>query len=383
MYDEWVFNIGILKKHKTIILMALVVLAIKIALFFWSTYGFDFVAHPENNWLNIWDRWDAGVYKTIAQSSYNFINVKLDFWSFLSHFPPLYSLTMAIVSRLLDISLANAGILVSLVSVIIASILLYKLAYLEFKSEKVAWLSVIFLNLYPVSYFTISIYSESLFLLLAIGGFYCLKKEYYFLSGLAAAGAILTRFVGVVFLPVYALYFLYSYKKSGFNLKVLYPLLLSLFGLIIYLVINKFYFGNYFYFLTEKLSFNTTKHLMLPFKETSFDLLAIFKNSNFWDQTFMTTRGWNAIFMFFTLAITVLGIKKINWIYSAYSLSSMLLFASLSWGISNARYTLSVFPIFLILAHIKNKFLLSVTLLITTLGLLYFTKIFTSGAWAF
>lgn len=377
------FSINILQKHRTIILVALAVLAIKIVLFLWSAYNFDFVTHPSNNWLNIWDRWDAGVYKTIAQSSYNFINIKLGFWSFLSHFPPLYPLTIAIASRLLHISLANAGILVSLVSVIALSILLYKLAYLEFKSEKAAWLSVIFLNLYPVSYFTISIYSESLFLLLTIGSFYCLKKEYYFGSGLAAAGAILTRFVGVVFIPVYALYFLYSYKKSGLNLRVLYPLLLSLFGLIIYLIINKFYFGNYFYFLTEKSSFYTTKHLMLPFKETFFDLLAIFKNSNFWDQTFMTTRGWNAVFTLFALIITILGLKKINWLYSTYSLSSILFFASLSWGISNARYTLSVFPIFLILAHVKNKFVLSFVLSISILGLLYFTKIFTSGAWGF
>ncbi len=377
------FNKGIFSKHKTIFLIILAVLAIKIVLFLWSAYSFDFITHPWNNWLNIWDHWDGGVYKTIAQSSYNFVNIKLDYWAFLSHFPPLYSFAMAVASRLLDISIVNSGILVSLISIIVASVLLYKLIYLEFKSERIAWLAVIFLNLYPISYFTISIYSESLFLLMTIWSFYCLKKENYFLSGLAAAGAILTRFVGIVFIPVYALYFLYSYKKSGFNLKTLYPFLLSLIGLIIYLVINKFYFGSYFFFLTEKLSFNTTKHLMLPFKETYFDLLAVFKNSNFWDRTFMMTRGWNAIFTIFALIITVLGLKKINWIYSAYSFGSILLFASLSWGISNARYTLSVFPIFIVLALTKNKFLLLATLAVSTFMLLYFTKIYTSGAWAF
>lgn len=290
---------------------------------------------------------------------------------------------MAAGSRLLDISLVNAGILVSLASIIVASVLLYKLAYLEFKSEKIAWLAVIFLNLYPTSYFTVSIYSESLFLLMTIGSFYCLKKESYFLSGLAAAGAILTRLVGIVFVPVYALYFLHSYRKSRFNLKTLYPFLLSLAGPIIFLVINKFYFESYFFFLTEELSFNTTKHLMLPFREILFDLLAVFKNSNFWNQTFMITRGWNAIFTLFALIITILGLKKINWIYSAYSLGLILLFASLSWGISNARYTLSVFPIFVVLAFTKNRILLLATLVISTFMLLYFTKIYTSGAWAF
>lgn len=377
------FNKETFSKHKTTFLVILAVLAIKAVLFFWSAYHFDFITHPSNNWINIWDRWDSGVYKTIAQSSYKFVNVKLDFWAFLSHFPPLYSLTMATASRLLNISLINAGILVSLASIIFASVILYKLVYLEFKSNRIAWLAVIFLNLYPTSYFTISIYSESLFLLMTIWGFYCLKKEDYFLSGFAAAGAILTRLIGIVFIPVYVLYFFLSYKKSGFNLKKFYPFFFSLIGLIIYLLINKFYFGSYFYFLTEKLSFNTTKHLMLPFKETYFDLLAIFKGSNFLDQTFMTTRGWNSIFTLFLLIITVFGIKKINWIYSVYSFCSILIFASLSWGISNARYTLSVFPVFMVLALTKNRVILLSAMAISTFMLLYFTKIYTSGAWAF
>lgn len=375
--------IQIKKLNKTTFLVILTVLIIKTALFIWAGYNFDFINYPRNNWINIWDRWDSGVYKTIAQSSYNFINIELDFWAFLSHFPPLYSLTIAITSRLLGVSLLNAGILVSLTSIITASVILYKLAYLEFKSERIALLSVVFLNLYPISYFTISVYSESLFLLMTIYSFYCLKKEDYFLAGLAAAGAILTRFVGIVFVPIYVLYFLYNCKKSGFNLKTLYPFLLSLTGLIIYLVINKYYFGNYFYFLTEKFSFNTSKYLIIPFKETYFDLFAVFKNSNFWDQTFMTSRGWNAIFSLFALAVTLLGLKKINWIYTAYSLTSILIFSSLSWGISNARYTLSVFPIFIILAFIKNRALLLAILVVSTFMLLYFTKIYTSGAWAF
>ena len=377
------FNKEIFLKNKTALLVILVVLTIKAILFLWAAYNFDFISYPQGNWLNIWDRWDSKVYKTIAQSSYNFIDIKLDFWAFLSHFPPLYSLTMAVVSRLLNISMTNAGVLVSLTAIIVASNMLYKLVYLEVKKEGVAWLSVIFLNLYPTSYFSISIYSESLFLLMAIWSFYCLKKEYYFLSGLAAAGAVLTRFVGVVFIPIYILYFLCSYKKSGFNLKIIYLPLLSLIGLIAYLTINRFYFGDYFYFLNEKLSFNTTKHLIFPLKETCLNFLAIFKSYNFSDGVFMMTRGWNAIFTLLSLVITVFGFRKINWIYAAYSLISILIFSSLSWGISNARYTLSVFPIFITLALIENRFLTLTILTASTFMSLYFTRIYTSGAWAF
>jgi len=377
------FILNILQKNRIIVLVALFIIIIKTGLFFWATYSFDFLNNPENNWINLWDHWDSGIYKTIAQSSYNFINIKLDNWAFLSHFPPLYPLIIFVASKIFNTSLINTGVLISFLSIIAASVMLYKLAILEFKNEKIAWLSVIFLNLYPTSYFTISIYSESLFLLLTIMSFYCLKKESYFGSGLTAMGAILTRLVGIVFLPIYALYLFHNYRNQKLNLKALFLLLFPLIGLIIYLIINKFYFGSYFYFFTEDLSFNTTKKLIIPFKETFFDFLFIFNGSNFFDQTFMLHRGWNAIFTIFALTISALGLKKISWIYTAYSLSSILLFASLSWGISNARYTLSVFPIFLILALIKNKFALLIILPISTFGLLYFTKIFTSGIWAF
>jgi len=373
-----------LKRHKTIFLIILTVLAIKIALFFWAVYNFDFVAHPQNNWLSIWDRWDAGIYKTIARSSYSFAALEPKFWFFLSHFPPLYPLLMAMISGLFNISLLKAGVLISLASVIAASTLLYKLTFLEFKNGKVAWFSVLLFNLYPTSYFTISVYSESLFLLLAIAAFYYLKKSYYPASGLAAAGAILTRLAGIVFLPVYALLAFYNYRKYKFNLKTIFLPLLPFLGLITYLTINKLYFGSYFYFLTEKLSFfNTTKHLILPFKETLLDLLETFKKSNLWDRNFMMARGWNAIFTSFTLLIIILGIKRLNWTYSVYSLGSIFIFASLSWGISNARYTLAIFPVFMILAQIKSKPLLLGILLTFAAGLLYFTKIFTSGIWAF
>jgi len=373
---------NIFLKYRTIFSVTAAVMAIKIFLLLWTGFHFTIV-RPGNNWITIWDRWDAGIYETIATSAYNSININIVSWAFLSHYTPLYPMAMVVVSRLLQLPLANAGILISLVSIIAASITLYKLAYEEFKSERIAWLSVLFLNLYPTSYFTISVYAESLFLFLTILSFYCLKKKYYLASGLAGAGVILTRIGGVVLLPIYFLYIVYNYKRhSKFNVGFIYPFLLSLLGLGIHIVINKLYYGGYFYFLTSY-DLETAKHLIIPFSQTFIDFFAIFKNSNFANQLFMVTRGWNALFTLFALIVTVIGIRKIKWEYTFYSLASILMFASLSWGISNARYTLSVFPIFIVLALTKNKILLSIFLVISVSLLLYFTQIFVSGGWAF
>jgi Gpi18-like mannosyltransferase len=377
-------NITIIHKHKTTLFIIITVLTIKIILFIWAAYNLNLIAHHGNTWLSIWDRWDAGVYKTIASSSYNLVNIKLDYWAFLSHFPPLYPLAIASIVWLLHISLVKAGILVSTISIVAASIILYKLAYLDFRDKKAAWLSVIFLNLYPLSYFTISVYSESLFVFLVITSLYFLRKENFVISGLAAAGAILTRIIGIIFLPIYFLYPLYYLKQKGkVSFKLFLPFLFSFLAVVIYLGINKIYYGDYFYFFTEKISFNATKHLIIPFNETYPNFLAIFKDSNFKNQVFMTSLGWNSLFTIFAFVVTIIGIRKIRWEYSFYSLASILIFASLSWGISNARYTLSIFPIFIILGLIKNKILLSAILIIFILMLFYFTEIFTSGAWAF
>lgn len=152
------------------------VIVIKNALLLWASYNFDFDGHPQNNWLNIWGRWDFGAYKAIAESGYGALDVGPDYAAFLSHFPPLYPLAMAVVAAVLDVSLLHAGMLTSYTAILAASWVLYRLVLLEFQSERIAFFSVLFLNIFPTSYFTIAPYAESLFLLFSITSFYCLRR---------------------------------------------------------------------------------------------------------------------------------------------------------------------------------------------------------------
>lgn len=373
-----------LSKYKVYFLITLIVFAIKLFLLSWAVFNFNFTTYSWNNLINIWDRWDAGVYKTIASSAYAQVpDMKMDQWAFLSHFPPLYPVMIFVVS-LFGFSIPMSGILISMFSIIMASVMLYKLVLLEFQNKQGAILAVLFLNLFPTSYFTLSIYSEALFILLVISSFYFLRKENFPLAGLFAFSAILTRNVGIILIPTYALYTLYYiWKNRRMNWNLLYLMILPLLAVLVYMGINKFYYGDYFYFLNEKISFNTTKHFIFPFKESYYDLLAVFKGSNFSDQTFMTTKGWNAIAVFCALIVSFFGIRKLKFEYTLYSFGSILLFASLSWGISNARYVFPIFPIFMFLGSLENKILQGFILVFFTIGLLYFTTIFTSGAWAF
>jgi len=374
---------NILLKHKTIIWIIVVVSAIKLFLFSWAYLNFNFVSHLGYDWLIIWDRWDAEVYKTIATSSYiQTENMKLGWWAFINNFPPLYPITIYGVS-LLGISIPISGFLVSFFSIILASIMLYKLALLEFKNKQKAFLTILFFNLFPTSYFTISIYSESLFLLLTISCFYYLRKESFILAAILASGAILTRNVGLVLIPLFWLYYIYDYYKyRRISITQVSLCFIPIVIVIVYMCIHKFCFGDYFYF-NKEVSFYNTKFLILPFKETILDIIAVFLNSNLSNQGFMTARGWNAIFSLYALAISIVGIRRMKWEYTLYSLIMITLFCSMSWGISNARYVFTVFPMFMILGSLENKLIQAFTLGIFLVMLLYFTKIFTSGAWSF
>lgn len=149
------------------------------------------------------------------------------------------------------------------------------------------------------------------------------------------------------------------------------------------MLVNKIYYGEFLYFINEKLSFDNTKYLIFPFSESFEYFKDIFQNTNFKNNYFMMVSGWNSIFVFFALIISILGIKRLKWEYSLFSILSLLTFSSLSWGISNARYVYSMFPIFIFLGLIKSRILQFFILGIFAIGLLYFTTIFTDGKWAF
>src|SRR5713101_3657948 len=142
---------------------------LKLLLLYWGFLNFDFKAHPEESWLTTWSRWDSKAYRMIAEYGYRGApDAAPDYRDFLSHFPPLYPLTIKTVHAVPGITPVAAGVGISFVSILLASLLLYKLVMLDFGSERVAWLSVYFLNLFPTSYFTLAVYSESLFLLCTI-----------------------------------------------------------------------------------------------------------------------------------------------------------------------------------------------------------------------
>jgi Mannosyltransferase (PIG-V) len=140
-------------------------------------------------------RWDAAWYLRIADSGYGGSDVRAAFF-------PLYPMLVRAVAAPLGASpgaLLAAAYVVSLAAFLGALVLLHRLVSLEL-GRPLAQPALLLLAVFPAAVFFGAPYSESLFLLLAVGAFYAGRSGRWAWAGAAAAGAAATRSAGVLLL---------------------------------------------------------------------------------------------------------------------------------------------------------------------------------------
>ncbi|MCB8968610.1 MAG: hypothetical protein H6660_17135 [Ardenticatenaceae bacterium] len=141
-------------------------------------------------------RWDTGFYVSIVEEGYKYEGVPLPSVAFF----PLLPLLMRAVSSLVGDALV-AGILISNVALLLASFLFYQLvadSWGEDVADRAIWYWLIF----PAAFFGSAVYTESLFLLTAIGALYFARRGYWEVAALLGIAAALTRFVGLIVAPM-------------------------------------------------------------------------------------------------------------------------------------------------------------------------------------
>ena len=151
-------------------------------------------------------RWDAAWYLDIVASGYPAGD------DARTAFFPLYPLLVRGLSALAGGSPAAsllAAYLVSLAALLGALVLLHRLTVLEL-GPSVARSTVLLLCVFPASLFLGAPYSESLFLLLAVGAFLAAREDRFALAGLAGAGAAATRSAGLLLLIPLLVIYLYG-----------------------------------------------------------------------------------------------------------------------------------------------------------------------------
>ncbi|MEM1538966.1 MAG: mannosyltransferase family protein [Candidatus Bathyarchaeia archaeon] len=367
------------KKFATPLITAiLAVLTSKVLIFslgFVTTYLNEGPAPPLETLMRQFCRWDSPHYIDIAK--YGYVNVgELRF--FIVFFP-LYPLLIRLTTfdwRYVNLS----ALLISNLSSIIAALYLFKLARLDFEDDT-AKRAVIYLSIFPTAYFLSAIYTEGLFLALAVTCIYYARRGKWFSAGFLGMLASLTRITGVSLLPALTTEYFSQrgWKLKNLDARVLWPFL-TLAGFMVYLAINYQAMGNFFAFVEVQ-----REH----WYETFDPLLGL---ERAWQWTICAPFPDNLMLGAAQLTFAALGLLGIilgfllhlRPSYNVYTFFAWAMSVSMSWWISMPRYMLVLFPLFILFGIFgRRKAFNYVTAPISLTLLCFFTVLFSRGMWAF
>jgi hypothetical protein len=355
-----------------------IVLIVKAILFVFGAVAFqvllDQPLSSSRALLEIWNRWDAPHYLALAQFGYQ---DEGEIRLFLVFFP-MFPLLVRIVAVAVGDYLVSA-LLVSTVASVAAGLLLYRLVRLD-ATEEIAQRAVVFLLIFPTSYFLHVGYTESVFLAFVLGSVLAARGGNWAAAGLLGAGAAFTRMNGAFLIPVLAVEAFQQYRERGrWNLGVIWIGAIAL-GTLGYLAINYTVTGDPFRFLTIQQS-HWIREMVPPWE----GIRNLHGYINWQGNSYIQLVGVQELtFVMLGLAGSVAAWLVLRPSYAVWMTLNWLLFVSNSFIASTPRYTLTLFPLFIIFAALAQNRLWNTAL--TTWSLLFlalFTSQFVMGRWAF
>jgi hypothetical protein len=353
-------------------------LALKALVLFFGWQAYQVLSNQTSaTWrgrLEIWNRWDALHYLALSQHGYTATGERAIQIAFF----PLYPWLTRLVAFFLSDHLVSAFV-VSAVCSVAAGLLLKRLVEADYGAG-VARDAVWFMLIYPTSYFLHIPYTESLTLALVIGSFYAARRNSWAAAGLLGAAASLSRINGMVLGPALAVEIFMQYRATRrWDWRWLWVLVIPA-GLAGYLLLNKYVTGNAFTFLSVQQSF-WSKTLTWPWRGVGGAYGSIWGRAP--SEALMV--GWQEVFFALVgLACTVYSWVRLRPSYAVWMTLNWLLFTSTSFMLSAPRYTLILFPVFIIFAMLSAR--AAWRWVITAWSLLYlslFVGQFVQGRWAF
>lgn len=320
----------------------------------------DWSKNPLTLALDSGVRYDALWYARIAQHGYSYSTHHQSSIAFY----PLYPLFIKVVSLVIG-NVYVAGMLLSTAFFFVAVVLLYRWLWAVRMEEHAVWATLLLL-LFPWALFFAAMYTESLYLALAIGAFLALERRRYGWAMLCAFLIALTRPTGILVVPCMAVLLVQQHERSweAWSAPVAGVVGLGAFGLYQWLL-----FGT---------PLASAKAATVPPWSRGLEQAIS-------DMQLHARPHFPAWYIVAMLAVAILMLLPVPLVYRrlgpAYALYALLVIVmpAASGLISIQRYAVVDFPVFVALATLRNRLVPFGLILIGAIFLVFFTAAFEAG----
>jgi hypothetical protein len=329
----------------------------------WELFG-------DNRWLNGWARWDAGWYKDIADSGYA-LAPRFDEQRNVVFFP-LYPL-MIRAFRLVTQHTGVAGLLVSNLSFVAALLLLFSLVKSLYSIET-AKLTLVFVTVFPFSFYFSALYAEALFFALVVASFFFAHRSQWALAAFCAALAGATRVAGItLLLGLGVLYFeQIDFQVRRIRADILWLLIVPL-GVVAYAL----YLGNRF---DAPLIFATARAVDVWSHDFG-EAIRTLSYQALLTGNFQMMHLFNLLISVASILLVLLCWRKLPKAYVIWSLAYFILSAFGNW-FNLGRYMIPAFPIYIAAALLFTRSeTIYVIVYLSTLALALLTILYTHWYW--
>lgn len=322
-------------------------------------------------WLNF----DGRNYLSIAVKGYSQWE-----WPDVRVFLPLYPMMVRLSSFNLAVTPVVAGLALSGLCLLGAIAVFIKLLRQDKIGENRILRIITLMLVFPTSFYFLSFYTESLFLLLILSTFYFLNKKNFVMASLLTLLATATRITGLALLLPLAVEAYSHYKKSG---KIAWPILVSPAGFALYAVYIQLYHGGAASIIASQKNWNKPIGLLGPYYALRDGFVKFLFGSpatqgDILGRSMEIIEFLSAAFLIFFLIASYKKIKTSYWLY-VFSSAFPIFFSGVLSSIH--RYILVMFPIFIWGVGSLDKKRLYLLYLFFTMLLAYLAGLYFRNYW--
>lgn len=327
------------------------------------------------SWVHPWANFDGVYYLSIASNGYTIDNT-----GFFPLFPLLIHAVSFPFGQGTPYGIVQFSIALFAVHAVffLSMIVLYKLLNIDYK-KPVAIASILFLLLFPTSFFFVSIYTEGLFLLFVLLTFYFARKKQWLQASIFGMLLGATRIVGIAVFPALLVEFFIQEKTIWKRQALSFFLIPS--GLIAYALFNFFQWGDALHFLRVHGNLGNSRSVdsIILFPQTVFRYIKILFSVSpslyeWWIAALELTT-----FFFIGFLLYIAWKKRVRFSYLIFAFLGLLLPASSGTFTGLPRYCAILFPIFITLALVTKKWIHILYVVIASILLFLLLMLFSRG----